>query len=267
MRCDEMTERIPEWLTGELDAARLAELRDHLESCNGCAEEAETLERLWSELGEVPDQSAPALRARFDAMLAEAIAGERQRRVLSFRSPGAARPGFAPGRGVLRFAAIAATLTIGVLVGTQISNRRDASEMAELRGEVRSLHEIVALALLGESSPSDRLRGVAYGRDLPVEETRVTAALFETMLKDSNVNVRLAALDALKPVARRPAVRPRLVAAVASQESPLVQLSMIDLLLESDGAAARRDLRQLLDNPNLDPIVAGYLRDRLGRSI
>jgi hypothetical protein len=54
---------------------------------------------------------------------------------------------------------------------------------------------------------------------------------------------------------------------VAQQESPLVQLSLLALLLESDGPAARRDLEQLLDNPNLDPVVRGYLRDRLGRSI
>ena len=87
---------------------------------------------------------------------------------------------------------------------------------------------------------------------------------------DPNVNVRLAALDALRPMATRPDARPRLVAAVATQESPLVQLSLIDLLLESDGALAqstRHDLAQLLDNPELDPVVRGYLRDRLGRSV
>jgi hypothetical protein len=86
------------------------------------------------------------------------------------------------------------------------------------------------------------------------------------MLKDPDVNVLLAALDALKAVAARPETQTRLAAAIPSEDSPLVQLSLIDTLLESDGVAARRDLKQLLDNPKLDPVVRGYLRDRLGRS-
>ena len=65
----------------------------------------------------------------------------------------------------------------------------------------------------------------------------------------------------------RPEERSRFVAVVAKQESPLVQLSLLSLLLESGGDAAQRDLRQLLDNPKLDPVVRGYLRDQLGRSI
>jgi len=263
MRCEEMSERIPEWLAGELDEPKLAELREHLAGCSGCAAEAEALERLWNGLGETPAVPGAALRVRFDAMLADAIESERARGVLPFRR----RAALPVGRGVLRFAAVAATLAIGVFVGSEVSSRRSARAMAELRSEVHSLHETVAVALLSERSPSERLKGVAYGRDLTASDAQVTAALFKAMLEDPNVNVRLAALDALAPVARRPEERPRLVAAVAAQDSPLVQLSLIDLLLESDGAAARRDLRQLLDNPELDPVVAAYLRDRLGRSI
>ena len=92
------------------------------------------------------------------------------------------------------------------------------------------------------------------------------AALFSRLLEDPDVNVRLAALEALRPLATRDDRRGELIAAVARQESPLVALSLIDLLLESNDAAARRDLEQLLANPHLDPVVRGYLRDRLGRS-
>jgi hypothetical protein len=269
-----MTERIPEWLAGELDEERLAELRAHLEACAGCAEEAEVLERLWRGLGEGPAAPTPRLRARFDTMLAREIAaGSVSARVVPFERP--ARPGAAPARpafagaGLLRFAAAAALVAVGVYLGSELSGRRSAREAEALRAEMRSLHETVALALLAEPSPSERLKGVAYGRDLSAEDANVSAALFRAMLEDPNVNVRLAALDALRPMAERPETRTRLVAAVAEQESPLVQLSLIDLLLESGGLAGeqtRRDLQQLLDNPDLDPVVRGYLRDRLGRS-
>jgi hypothetical protein len=76
----------------------------------------------------------------------------------------------------------------------------------------------------------------------------------------------LSALEALRPLAGREAERGKLVAALARQDSPLVQLSLIEVLLESDGVAARGELRRLLDDPRLDPAVRGYLRGRLGRS-
>lgn len=267
MRCEEMSERIPEWLAGELDGARLEEFRQHLATCSGCAAEAEAFERLWRELGE-PVEEAPSamLRGRFDALLGREKARPAAA-LLTFgaRSSGAPRARIGPA--LRRFAAVAALLAVGVLVGTELSRRRDDAAIAELRSEVHSLHETVAVALLAEKSPSERLKGVSYGRPLSGGDDSVAAALFETMLNDSNVNVRLAALDALRPRARRPTDRPRLVAAVAEQDSPLVQLSLIDVLLESDREAARRDLAQLLDNPKLDPVVRGYLRDRLGRSL
>ena len=100
-----------------------------------------------------------------------------------------------------------------------------------------------------------------------MRERGYQVALFDAMLSDPDVNVRLAALDALAPRASRADERPRLISAVARQDSPLVQLSLVDVLLESADPAAQRDLEQLLDNPNLDPVVRGYLRDRIGRSL
>jgi hypothetical protein len=270
-----MTERIPEWLAGELDAERLAELREHLAACAGCAEEAEALERLWRELGEAPAAPTARLRARFDELLERERAAERATEHRRGRSPvlpfgrRARVPAPFGSPALLRFAAAAALVAVGVFAGAELSGRRSSREAAELRAEMRSLHETVALALLAERSPSERLKGVAYGRELSAEDPSVGAALFRAMLEDPDVNVRLAALDALRPMAARPETRTRLVAAVAAQDSPLVQLSLIDLLLEAEGGpseAVRRDLAQLLDHPDLDPVVRGYLRDRLGRS-
>lgn len=266
-----MSERIPELLAGTLTEADARELRDHLESCAGCAAEAQAMERLWQGLGELPDEEPPAdLSRRFATRLAREIVAEQRReeqKVVPFVRPELTSHRFAFSGSFAAIAASVALVAVGALVGAQLSSRRDAAEMAKLQQEVRSLHETVALALLAEPSAAKRMEGVAYGRDASVQEDRVAAALFDALTSDPNVNVRLAALDALRPRATRPDERPRLVAAVAKQESPLVQLSLLALLLESDGDVARRDLEQLLDNPNLDPVVRGYLRDQLGRSI
>ncbi len=156
-------------------------------------------------------------------------------------------------------------LLLGLGLGYLTFGRR-GGDVADLKREVGDLHEMVALSLLERGSVSERLQGVSYGRDFSAGDDKIARALFARLLEDPNVNVRLAALEALRPLARREDRREELVAAVTRQDSPLVALSLIDLLLESGTAAARHDLEQLLANPKLDPAVAGYLRDRLGRS-
>ena len=265
--CAETPERLAGAWAGELDPAGCAALDEHLAGCAACREEAAGLERLWREVGELPsEEPSPRLRRRFEAMLAAELARERAAAVArpAFGRPRAGR--FAVGPVVQRFAALAAVLVVGVLAGSELARRRDDRQLDALRGEVASLHATVTTALLGGRSSSERLRGVAYGREVSGVEPKVADALIEALRRDPDVNVRLAALEALRPLAGRAEERPKLVAAMDRQTSPLVQLSLLDVLLESDDANARRDLARLLDDPHLDPAVRGYLRGRLGRS-
>ena len=268
MTCDETGEKLVDSWRGEATPADAAALAEHLAGCAACRADADALARLWRELGELARETpSPRLRERFDAMLAAAIREERGAPLL--------RPEFGLPR------SDAARRVRGDATSPRsrrdararrsgrraAPSRRDSGRWPRSPARSRSLRETVTLALLAESSPSERLRGVAYGRELSGADERVASALLGALLEDSNVNVRLAALEALRPLAARPDGRPRLVAAFAGQDSPLVALSLVELLLESGSDAARRDLAQLLDNPNLDPVVRGYLRDRLGRSV
>jgi hypothetical protein len=272
MNCQEAAAALAGRWHGEIDRESDVALEEHLAGCATCRREATDLAALWAGLDALPMVEPPAgMRARFDTRLAAELAGERGSRVVPFaerrRAPGATTIG----RGVRRFAAIAATLAIGVLAGSELARRRDDRQIEALRGEVASLHETVATALLAGASPSERLRGVAYGRSVSETDARVAAALISALENDPDVNVRLAAIEALRPLAARPETRPRLVAAASGQESPLVQLSLVETLLDPasglDPAAARADLAGLLADPKLDPAVAGYLRGRLGGSV
>ena len=299
--CETMQERLTARLSGALTPAEMSELESHLAGCETCTAEAALVAQLWDGLA-APGEGVPSqrMRARFDA----ALAVERDRpenAPLAFHGHGgassesasdrsqaptlAARP--APFR---RFLPLAAMLLLGLGLGYLTFGRR-GDDVALLRQEVGDLHSMVALSLLEKGSASERLQGVAFSRDslgslgagrgaLPGpddqgdqgqggqrdQSEQVVAALFTRLLEDPNVNVRLAALEALRPTANRADHRGRLVEAVSRQDSPLVALSLIDLLIESGTPAARHDLEQLLANDQLDPVVRGYLRDRLGRS-
>jgi hypothetical protein len=293
MKCEEAMERINDRLTGDLDAATLEALRDHLAGCARCSAEARAMQSLWDELGDADSETpSAALRRRFERMLQREIATQGIATSESAASVGDGNESAALApvagaddlarrraqrgreraiyRGVLGLA-LAAALTIalgaGVFIGSSTASKRSAEDMTALRDEIRSLRSTVALALLSEPSASERLDGVAYGRSLQTEDHRVADALFTTLLEDSNVNVRLAALDALREVSARPDVRARLVQSIPEQDSPLVQISAIDVLLESDAtAASTQDLAGLAQDPALDEVVRGYLRDRLERN-
>jgi hypothetical protein len=279
MNCQGAAEALAGRWHGEIDREADAELERHLAGCETCRREAADLAALWEGLDALPVVEPPAgMRARFEARMEAELARERGGQVVPFAPPqtagGTARrsPAVASvGRGVRRFAAIAATLAIGVLAGSELARRRDDRQIEALRGEVASLHETVATALLAGASPSERLRGVAYGRSVSETDARVAEALIAALERDPDVNVRLAAIEALRPLAARSDTRPRLVAAAAGQQSPLVQLSLVEALLDPgtglDPVAGRADLAGLLADPKLDPAVAGYLRGRLGGSV
>lgn len=272
MRCEELENHLPDLLAGTLDGEPAAEVAAHLTACPACRAEAEALGELWEALGRLPEEApGEALRDRFYAMLA----GERAR--LAVEGGAAPPPRRAPLAGRLRALSLGrplaqlgmalAALVVGVLVGTRLVAPRDAGELGELKQEVRSLNQLVTLSLLQQSSASDRLRGVSFGRRLGEHDERVVEALIDTVRHDPNVNVRLAAIDALASVAARPAARQELLASFPEQKSPMVQIALVDLLLDSDGEGARRSLADLETRPNLDPTVRDYLRKRLAQRL
>ena len=70
MNCDQAKERmVDRWMTGLDEAARM-ELDGHIGGCASCREEYESLQTLWSGLGDLPlEEPGRAMRADFHRML------------------------------------------------------------------------------------------------------------------------------------------------------------------------------------------------------
>lgn len=261
-----------------------AELREHLDACPGCREEAEGLGELWGRLALLEAEPPEIeLRERFDAVLAAyqagmAAAGAPARPAAAERAPWwrrwlslvSGQPGLAnrSGRPGFQLAYAALALLIGTGLGALVFGRGVAGgEIRELRGEVRSLNELVTLSMLEDASASDRLQGVSFGAQMDRPDRQVVAALVSAATSDPNVNVRLAAIEALAPRAGQPPIFARLVRSLPEQDSPLVQVALVDLLLEADGAAARDAALRLARDTNTDPEVRRHVRERLGNLI
>ncbi|HEV2855910.1 MAG TPA: HEAT repeat domain-containing protein [Thermoanaerobaculia bacterium] len=241
--------------------------REEMES-QDLAPEEEPLRRIWDALDRLPEeQPSPSLRQRFYRLLdeeAERAPGKRPVR-RSWRDWRQTFSTLFPQPVRLGVAWALPALVVGVLLGTRVPGSENKGEILELRQEVHSLSRMVTLSLLQQESASERLKGVSYGSSMGSTDERVLSALLTAVTEDPNENVRLAAIDALAGVVERPRVQQTLVASLPRQESPMVQIALVDLLADAPGAKPL--LSRVADNPEVDPTVRDYLRRRLERRI
>lgn len=251
-----VVEHLVAYLSGDLGEPELREVTDHLSSCAECRRECDALSSMWDELGRDRDERPrPMLDRRFRDMLREFEGGRMRaggevrgaRNLVEFFRPG--RPAFSVGLG-------AAMILVGFAVGHWLrGGGGDSGDIALLRDEVHSLKNLLTVSLLNQESASERLKGVSLGDGLQADDPEVRAALLHTMKHDRNVNVRLAALDALAREVGRPAVRTEIVHALPAQASPLMQIALVDLLVQINDGESRDVLKEMLRKPGLHPEV------------
>jgi len=255
MNCEKVREQIPELIGGRLDAASRQNVVEHLESCATCRSEVAELNTVWrgmENLNDPPDAKPdPAARARFLEVMRAYQAGLEtahatpKARVIAF-----------PQQPVWRAALAAGLLAGGILLGRFAMQPAAANpEISQLRGQVDSLRQMVALSMLQQQSPSARMRGVTYSEQMAQPDRQVAAALLDAITGDSNVNVRLSAVDALQKFAADPAVIPGMVAAIPNQAEPLVQIALIDMLVQLNARSASGGLARLANDPQLPEVV------------
>ena len=110
------------------------------------------------------------------------------------------------------------------------------------------MRQLVALSLMQQQSASERLRGVSWAYQAEPSDREVLEALITAVNHDTNVNVRLAAVDALRRFSASPETRRAVVAALPSQTTPLVQVALIDLLVDFKERDATGVLKTLAAN-------------------
>jgi hypothetical protein len=255
MTCDQVKEQIADYLAGSLDRTAAEELDDHFANCAACKQESGALAETWRMLGLLETgEPSPALRPRFYESL------EAYRQGLASAPPPSISMGRRPffdwgargwgARGwaapVFQLACAAALLIVGIVVGQWLSLRdRGQGDLARLQDEVRGMRQMVTLSLLQQQSAGERLRGVDYAYRVEQSDTQVLSALLHAVNHDPNVNVRLAAVDALRKFAGNPEVRNTLDQALTKQDSPLVQIALIDLIVDVRDKGAAPSLQAL----------------------
>ena len=252
MNCEDVKRNFVEYWRGTLAPAELETLEGHLASCEQCRAEAEGLKHVWSTLGEMPEAD-PSLRSRtrFYASLRELERHELER---AHRFWWLRHPAFQAACAVL-------ILVIGILIGN--TTGRSSAEVSQLRNEVSSMKQLVTLSLLQQQNAGDRLKGVSWAYRAEQSDAEVLAALLATVDHDPNVNVRLAAVDAMRNFSDSPVGRRGLVQALNKQSSPLVEIAILDQLVEMREKSAKPAISTLIGSTTVNPEVKEHGKQAL----
>jgi HEAT repeats len=238
MERNRVEELINKYNTGATDATDIQVLEQLLESGEVSIAQLTDVNLLQNKLEQI-NNGLPSLQLddHFYTMLAKE---KRKEKKFTFSLPSWSS--------LLPKLSFAASFTIlGFFMAYLFINRTAAPEVKQLTQEVSDLKEMMMLSLLEKESATDRLRAVSLTDEMPQASTTVTGALITTLNKDVNINVRLAALEALKPYVGDSAVRMALVKSIAQQASPLIQVAMAELMAAIQEKDAVKEFEKVLE--------------------
>lgn len=155
-----------------------------------------------------------------------------------------------------QISAAVALVAVGVLGGYWVTtNNQNDEQLMALQREMEATKKVVMMALNDQNSASQRMLGVNASYELESADDEIVNALIETMNTDDNVNVRLAAINALANFKEEPSVRNALVNSLKKQEDPIVQIALINLMVEMKEKGAIDDLKEIIqDSANIESV-------------
>ncbi len=249
MNCQDMESKFADYCAGSLDAVEETAAELHITSCPQCTSLLET----WRLLETIPaPEPGPGLRAGFRKSLEE------------FAKPPRRDWRWSPAWGV---AFCTATLLIGLVAGwwAAVRSAPQGQELAAMRTELAGMRQMVTLSLLARQSPSERLRGIDVSMQMDDSDGPVLDALLQALEQDPNVNVRLAAVDAVARFSATARARRALMNSLTKQSSPLVQVAIMDQMGQWKDGEAISQLKGLASNAAADEIIRRHAETILRR--
>jgi hypothetical protein len=256
MNCKIVQDQLTDYLTGQIDEAVRDAFNIHIRKCPVCQAKLHELETVWHDLGTLPrHEPSPLLRQRFYAMLEERRKKpNRQKRKF----------GFGLLLGSPRLAVTAAIFLMGLFLGYQIGvSRLRSRQLLELGQEVQSIKQQMSISMLQQQSSFDRMKGVHLSTEVSQPGDLLIQMLFSKINTDPSMPVRLAAIDAIALFSDRDDVQTLLINSLLNQDSPLVQIAIIDQLTYVREKTALTALKMLIESQDTQPDVKRYAEKTL----
>ena len=258
MKCRKIKSLFIEYINGGLNSEDTRIVDAHLSSCETCRAEVEKMKSILFKLDNIPlEEPSPNLKKNIDNMIDSYSLGMNNipgepwiEKVSKWIET------WWPKRPLVQFAITVAVLIIGLVTGLSINERAESKkEIVQLKTDMNQIQHVVMSSLLNQSSAVERINGLTMTSQLENVDRQFYSTLLLLLNSDSNVNVRLAAVNALSKFAEDEYVRHELVKSLSLQSSPLVQISLIDLLATIKEYTSSSTLIKIINDPNTNTYV------------
>lgn len=250
--CKQIQPLLIDFVDKILDLEKTQWVKQHLENCISCREETDKLVTLFDEMNkienEIPDEK---LTLHFQAMLE---AEKEKSGKLVGMVPSHKKNWFYSNLG--QIAASISILIAGILIGYLFNGSNDSGyEVAEIKKEMNSMKEMLMLSKLEQPIASERMIATSYLSQEITPDATVLNALIKTMNSDQNTNVRMAAMNALSHFKSQALVADAMVESLSIQTDPIIQISLINILVEMNDTRAVDKMKQIIDNNSTNESV------------
>jgi len=251
MKCEEVEERMIDYLDNKLDENIRKEIEKHLESCERCLDEMNNTQQVMHLISEdVMKKPDDSMRINFYHMLHKQISRNEDTRPLMLNTIPIPWYNHSVYRIAAGFALLICGTLLGLIIHSGIISSSNKQELAQLHSEVAALKQTAMFTMLKEESSSDRIQAVNYVTDLENPDEAVIEVLVKTLNHDKNVNVRMASAYALAKFADKRSVCDSLVKSLAVQDDPILQITLINILLDRREKSALKPIQQIITNKN-----------------
>ncbi|WP_266204918.1 HEAT repeat domain-containing protein [Pontibacter kalidii] len=266
MRDERQQVLILDYLEGNLDEAQQKEFEALVQTGEIREEELQALQATFTSMSVLPDpQPGAGLQAKFNRMLAAKI-----------EQAELAKPQYtwadlwqsmqtllSPVRLAYTLVVFAFGFFAAWLAFSPSQQQQPNTDTQMLAMELSQVRQMLFATLIEQPAAVDRLRAVNISSEIVDADEKVIGALFNSLNHDPNVNVRLAAVEALKKHTANPQVREQLILSINKQESPMVQIALADLMQDLQERNAVPQLKQLLQDENTNEQVKDKIKESI----
>lgn len=155
----------------------------------------------------------------------------------------------------------------GYLMNSNGDGREIPTTVVSTPDETEEVREQLVLTLLDQPSANQRLQGINEVNKIGKIDQTVIKALLKTLNNDANVNVRLAAIESLTNYLDEPMVREGLVQSIVKQDSPIVQVTLANLMVALQEKESIEPFKTLMRTKELDKSVKQKLETSINSII
>ena len=254
MNCKYIQDLLIEYLENSLNKEQTNKVESHLTSCEQCRNEYQLAKQFLSAVNDVEDEQPSAnLRMNFNQLLEEEKEIQTKESIITEPKK---QNNYRFGEFLKYAAAILIIFGMGFLFGKNLHQTNDRSlEISQLQTDLYNMKQSLTMATLRQPTSSQRLKAVNILEKQGQGDDKVLTVLVQTLQSDANVNVRMAAANALTKFANHPLVRNAYLEALKNQKEPSIQITLINILIDIQENRAKILLEEILKEDNNLPVV------------